>query len=46
MPRPSWFISFQLDALAEKNPDRFKLWYTLDRPTDGWKYDKVMTSDE
>ncbi|CAN0430754.1 unnamed protein product, partial [Ectocarpus fasciculatus] len=36
----------ELDALAEANPDRFKLWYTLDRPTDGWKYDKGFISKD
>lgn len=33
----------QLDAMATAYPDRFKLWYTLDRPSEGWEYDKVMT---
>lgn len=27
-----------LEDLAEKYPSRFKLWYTLDRPPEGWKY--------
>ena len=28
----------KLEALAKKHPDRFKLHYTVDRPTPGWKY--------
>lgn len=34
--------STQLDALAKAHPTQFKLWYTLDNPTDGWKFDKVI----
>ncbi|CAB3983730.1 NADH-cytochrome b5 reductase 3-like [Paramuricea clavata] len=28
----------ELEEILENHPDRFKLWYTLDRPPDGWKY--------
>ena len=38
-------LRFQLDALAKAHPTQFKLWYTIDRPSDGWKYDKVRTND-
>lgn len=31
----------QLDAMAKAHPNQFKLWYTLDRPEDGWTYGKV-----
>merc|ERR1712000_58776 len=27
-----------LEKLQRENPDRFKLWYTLDRPDSDWKY--------
>jgi cytochrome-b5 reductase len=29
----------QLEALQSAHPDQFKLWYTVDRPKEGWKYD-------
>jgi len=28
----------ELEEVAEEHPERFKLWYTVDRPTEGWKY--------
>ncbi|CAN0240529.1 unnamed protein product, partial [Hapterophycus canaliculatus] len=28
----------ELDAMAEAHPNRFNLWYTVDRPGDGWKF--------
>lgn len=28
----------ELDEVAAQYPDRFKLWYTLDRASDKWKY--------
>jgi len=28
----------ELEAIQAAHPDRFKLWYTVDRPKDGWKY--------
>jgi len=30
----------ELEEVAGDHPDRFSLWYTLDRPEDGWKYSK------
>lgn len=27
-----------LEKLKAEHPDRFKLWYTLDRPPEGWAY--------
>lgn len=28
----------ELEELAAKYPEQFKVWYTLDRPEEGWKY--------
>ncbi|KAK6472586.1 NADH-cytochrome b5 reductase 2 [Huso huso] len=28
----------ELEEVAEKHPEQFKLWYTLDKPPQGWKY--------
>ena len=28
----------ELEEVAKNHPDRFKLWYTVDRPTEGWQY--------
>lgn len=28
----------ELEAIAEEYPDQFSLWYTLDRPTQGWEF--------
>lgn len=28
----------ELEAIQAEHPDRFKLWYTVDRPKEGWKY--------
>lgn len=36
----------ELETIAEDNPDRFKLWYTLDRPTEGWKYSSGFINDQ
>lgn len=33
-----------LEDIAEKNADRFKLWYTLDRPPEDWKYSSGFIS--
>jgi len=30
----------ELEEVAADHPDRFHLWYTLDRPEEGWKYSK------
>lgn len=40
----------ELDEVARKYPDKFKVWYTLDRPGENWKYstgfvDKTMIQD-
>lgn len=36
----------ELEELAHENPSRMKLWYTLDRPEDGWEYSKGFVTDE
>lgn len=36
----------ELDELAEQHSDRFKVWYTLDRASDGWKYSTGFVSEE
>ena len=28
----------ELEEIEVKHPDRFKIWYTVDRPTENWKY--------
>lgn len=28
----------ELESLAAKYPEQFRLWFTVDRPTEGWKY--------
>jgi cytochrome-b5 reductase len=35
----------ELEQLAASNSDRFKLWYTVDRESDGWKYSKGFIND-
>ena len=35
-----------LDKLAEENPDRLKVWYTLDRPEEDWKYSTGFVDEE
>uniref|UniRef100_A0A8D2LIN6 NADH-cytochrome b5 reductase n=1 Tax=Varanus komodoensis TaxID=61221 RepID=A0A8D2LIN6_VARKO len=36
----------ELEDVAAKHPDQFKLWYTLDRPPQGWKYSSgFVTAD-
>ncbi|OTF80666.1 NADH-cytochrome b5 reductase 2-like protein, partial [Euroglyphus maynei] len=32
----------ELEEMSQKHPDRFKLWYTLDRPSEGWQYRLVF----
>jgi cytochrome-b5 reductase len=34
-----------LEQLAASNSDRFKLWYTVDREPEGWKYSKGFISE-
>ncbi|XP_018009091.1 NADH-cytochrome b5 reductase 3 isoform X2 [Hyalella azteca] len=36
----------ELDELAASNADRFKLWYTLDRPEEGWKYSSGFVNSD
>ena len=35
-----------LEKLANNFPDRFKIWYTLDRPGEGWKYSAGFVNKE
>lgn len=40
-------LNKELHELAENNPNRFKIWFTLDTPpTEGWKYSKGFISAE
>ncbi|XP_050700349.1 NADH-cytochrome b5 reductase 3-like isoform X2 [Eriocheir sinensis] len=36
----------ELEEAQAQNPDKFKLWYTVDRPEEGWKYSKGFVSAE
>ncbi|KAI5634344.1 oxidoreductase FAD-binding domain-containing protein [Phthorimaea operculella] len=36
----------ELEKYAQEFPNQFKLWYTLDRPNEGWKYSKGFINDE
>lgn len=36
----------ELEEAAGKYPDQVKLWYTVDRPSDGWKYSEGFVSAE
>ncbi|KAK2188207.1 hypothetical protein NP493_140g03076 [Ridgeia piscesae] len=36
----------ELDKLVQDYPDRLKVWYTLDRPEEGWKYSKGFVTEE
>jgi len=36
----------ELEDIAAAHPDRFKIWYTLDRPAENWKYSKGFISKE
>lgn len=36
----------ELDAIASKNPDKFKVWYTVDRATDQWKFSTGFINEE
>nr|CAG4639452.1 EOG090X0BKI [Daphnia magna] len=36
----------ELEEAASKNPDRLRLWYTVDRPSDGWKYSTGFVSPD
>jgi len=35
----------ELEAIQQKYPDRFKLWYTVDRPKEGWTYGSGFVND-
>lgn len=35
----------ELDALAEAHPDRFDVWYTVDRADEGWAYDTGFVTE-
>ena len=35
-----------LDAMAEAHPDRFSVWYTVDRAPDGWEYSEGFVDSE
>ena len=36
----------ELEAVQTEHPDRFKLWYTVDRPGEGWQYSSGFVSAE
>ena len=36
----------ELEKVEKENPDQFSLWYTLDRPTENWKYSKGFVNDK
>jgi cytochrome-b5 reductase len=36
----------ELEALREQQPDRFKLWFTVDRAPPGWKYSEGFVNEE
>ncbi|XP_071100019.1 NADH-cytochrome b5 reductase 3-like isoform X1 [Haliotis cracherodii] len=36
----------ELEEIQNKYPKRFHLWYTLDRPKEGWSFSKGFVSDE
>merc|ERR1712051_150340 len=35
----------ELEAIQQKYPERFKLWYTVDRPKEGWTYGSGFVND-
>jgi len=39
-------VRSELEKHEKENPGRFKLWYTLDRPSAGWKYSSGFISDD
>ena len=39
-------IREELEQFSRRFPDRFKLWYTLDRPGDDWIYSKGFINEE
>lgn len=36
----------ELEEVRDENPERFHLWYTLDRPSDDWQYSTGFINDE
>ncbi|CAD7081343.1 unnamed protein product [Hermetia illucens] len=36
----------ELDSLAKAHPQQFKVWYTLDKAPEGWKYSTGFVNDE
>lgn len=36
----------ELEEIAAAQPERFKLWFTVDRPTPGWKYSSGFVNAE
>ncbi|KAK7576282.1 hypothetical protein V9T40_012568 [Parthenolecanium corni] len=36
----------ELEQVAKEHPDQFKFWYTVDRPTESWKYSSGFVSAE
>lgn len=36
----------ELEEVAERHPDRFRLWYTVDRPGEGWQYSSGFINAE
>jgi len=36
----------ELEEVQAQNPDKFKLWYTVDRPTEGWQYSSGFINSE
>ena len=39
-------IREELEFFSREYPDRFNLWYTLDRPNDAWGFSKGFVNDE
>ena len=36
----------QLDKLAAEHPDRFRVWYTVNRPDEKWRYSSGYVNKE
>lgn len=36
----------ELERYQREHPSQFQVWYTIDRPTDGWKYSSGFINDE
>lgn len=36
----------ELEEVQKEHPDRFKLWYTVDRPAEGWQYSSGFINAE